>query len=222
MKLRYYLRGVGTGIVVTAVLLGIVLGHGKSQMSDGQIKIRAAELGMVEEKLLSDMGNETSELVSSKEASNDEVSVEKVSENKASEGDANTSDTNSDDTNTDDVNTDDVNTDDVNTDNVIQESKKNTEDDSLEVTKEETGLVETHAEEVGLAAPDDIKIEISSGDSSVVVSKKLEQAGLVSSAVEYDQYLCANGYDKKLSVGVHLIPQNAEYESIALLLTTRQ
>ena len=207
MKLRYYLRGVGTGIVVTAVLLGIVLGHGKSQMSDGQIKIRAAELGMVEEKLLSDMGNETSELVSSKEASNDEVSVEKVSENKASEGDVNTSDTNSDD---------------VNTDNVIQESKKNTEDDSLEVTKEETGLVETHAEEVGLAAPDDIKIEISSGDSSVVVSKKLEQAGLVSSAVEYDQYLCANGYDKKLSVGVHLIPQNAEYESIALLLTTRQ
>ena len=217
MKLRYYLRGAGTGIIVTAVLLGIILGHGKSQMSDGQIKIRAAELGMVEEKLLSDMGNETSELVSSKEASNDEVSVEKVSENKASEGDVNTSDTNSDDTNTDDVNTDDVNT-----DNVIQESKKNTEDDSLEVTKEETGLVETHAEEVGLAAPDDIKIEISSGDSSVVVSKKLEQAGLVSSAVEYDQYLCANGYDKKLSVGVHLIPQNAEYESIALLLTTRQ
>ena len=209
MKLRYYLRG--------AVLLGIILGHGKSQMSDGQIKIRAAELGMVEEKLLSDMENETSKSVSSNEASNNEVSAEKVSENKASEGDANTSDTNSDD-----VNTDDANTDDVNTDNVIPELKKNTEEDSLEVTKEETGLVETPAEEVVLAAPDDIKIEISSGDSSVAVSKKLEQAGLVSSAVEYDQYLCANGYDKKLSVGVHMIPQNAEYESIALLLTTRQ
>ena len=217
MKLRYYLRGAGTGIIVTAVLLGIILGHGKSQMSDGQIKIRAAELGMVEEKLLSDMENETSKSVSSNEASNNEVSAEKVSENKASEGDANTSDTNSDD-----VNTDDANTDDVNTDNVIPELKKNTEEDSLEVTKEETGLVETPAEEVVLAAPDDIKIEISSGDSSVAVSKKLEQAGLVSSAVEYDQYLCANGYDKKLSVGVHLIPQNAEYESIALLLTTRQ
>ena len=217
MKLRYYLRGAGTGIIVTAVLLGIILGHGKSQMSDGQIKIRAAELGMVEEKLLSDMENETSKSVSSNEASNNEVSAEKVSENKASEGDANTSDTNSDD-----VNTDDANTDDVNTNNVIPELKKNTEEDSLEVTKEETGLVETPAEEVVLAAPDDIKIEISSGDSSVAVSKKLEQAGLVSSAVEYDQYLCANGYDKKLSVGVHMIPQNAEYESIALLLTTRQ
>ena len=217
MKLRYYLRGAGTGIIVTAVLLGIILGHGKSQMSDGQIKIRAAELGMVEEKLLSDMENETSKSVSSNEASNNEVSAEKVSENKASEGDANTSDTNSDD-----VNTDDANTDDVNTDNVIPELKKNTEEDPLEVAKEETGLVETPAEEVVLVAPDDVKIEISSGDSSVAVSKKLEQAGLVSSAVEYDQYLCANGYDKKLSVGVHMIPQNAEYESIALLLTTRQ
>lgn len=207
MKLRYYLRGVGTGIIVTGMLLGIFLGHGKAKTSDEQIKIRAAELGMVEEKLLSDMENETSESVSSNEAGNNGVSPEKVSENKASEGDANTSDPNSDN---------------VNADNVMPESEKNTEEDPLEVAKEETGLVETPAEEVVLAAPDDVKIEISSGDSSVAVSKKLEQAGLVSSAVEYDQYLCANGYDKKLSVGVHMIPQNAEYESIALLLTTRQ
>lgn len=207
MKLRYYLRGVGTGIIVTGMLLGIFLGHGKAKTSDEQIKIRAAELGMVEEKLLSDMENETSESVSSNEAGNNGVSPEKVSENKASEGDANTSDSNSDN---------------VNADNVMPESEKNTEEDPLEVAKEETGLVETPAEEVVLAAPDDVKIEISSGDSSVAVSKKLEQAGLVSSAVEYDQYLCANGYDKKLSVGVHMIPQNAEYESIALLLTTRQ
>ena len=87
MKLRYYLRGAGTGIIVTAVLLGIILGHGKSQMSDGQIKIRAAELGMVEEKLLSDMENETSKSVSSNEASNNEVSAEKVSENKTYQSD---------------------------------------------------------------------------------------------------------------------------------------
>lgn len=49
MKLKYYLRGLGTGIVVTALVLGISLSHGKKSISDEEVKKRAAELGMVEE-----------------------------------------------------------------------------------------------------------------------------------------------------------------------------
>lgn len=48
MKLKYYLRGLGTGIVVTALVLGISLSHGKENISDEEVKKRAAELGMVE------------------------------------------------------------------------------------------------------------------------------------------------------------------------------
>lgn len=47
MKLRYYLRGLGIGILVTALILGIAGGRDNS-MSDAQIRARAAELGMVD------------------------------------------------------------------------------------------------------------------------------------------------------------------------------
>lgn len=46
MKLKYYLRGLGIGILVTAAILTIIY-HTKGSMSDSQIKKRAAQLGMV-------------------------------------------------------------------------------------------------------------------------------------------------------------------------------
>ena len=47
MKLRYYLRGLGVGIVVTALILGLSGGE-KENLSDAEIKERAAALGMVD------------------------------------------------------------------------------------------------------------------------------------------------------------------------------
>ncbi len=46
MKIKYYLRGLGIGVAVTALILGITL-RGKP-MGDEEIKARAAELGMVD------------------------------------------------------------------------------------------------------------------------------------------------------------------------------
>lgn len=51
MKLKYYLRGLGIGIVVTAVLMGAATKGGES-LSDAQIKERALKLGMVESSSL--------------------------------------------------------------------------------------------------------------------------------------------------------------------------
>ena len=48
MNLKYYLRGLGVGIVVTALIMGISLGGKKESLSDKEIKARASELGMVE------------------------------------------------------------------------------------------------------------------------------------------------------------------------------
>ncbi|MBQ8666492.1 MAG: hypothetical protein IJ526_06495, partial [Lachnospiraceae bacterium] len=50
MKLKFYLRGLGIGIAVTALVMGLALGKNtKESMTDEEIKERAAELGMVEE-----------------------------------------------------------------------------------------------------------------------------------------------------------------------------
>ncbi|WP_026497407.1 hypothetical protein [Butyrivibrio sp. WCD2001] len=48
MKLKYYLRGLGLGIVLTAVIMGIALGKRTAKMSDEEIIKRAKQLGMVE------------------------------------------------------------------------------------------------------------------------------------------------------------------------------
>ena len=47
MELKYYLRGLGLGIVVTAIIMGIVSSR-SSAMTDDEIIARAKQLGMTE------------------------------------------------------------------------------------------------------------------------------------------------------------------------------
>lgn len=48
MKLKYYLRGIGIGIIVTTVILMIAFAvHREQPLTDDEIKARATELGMV-------------------------------------------------------------------------------------------------------------------------------------------------------------------------------
>ena len=49
MQLKSYLRGFGCGMFISAVLMGIAVSYSRNTMSDEEIKLRAAELGMVEE-----------------------------------------------------------------------------------------------------------------------------------------------------------------------------
>ena len=62
-------------------------------------------------------------------------------------------------------------------------------------------------------------ITVSRGDGSHTVAKKLADAGGVSSADNFDQFLCENGYDKKLRTGTFRIPAGADDEQIAKIIT---
>ena len=69
MRMRYYLRGLGIGIVVTALLMGFTKGGQKETLTDAEIVERAKSLGMVESSVLSaDLGNK------------EEISVNDISE----------------------------------------------------------------------------------------------------------------------------------------------
>ena len=50
MEKKYYFRGLGLGIIVTAVIMGIALSGGgeKGKMTDDEVIARAKELGMNE------------------------------------------------------------------------------------------------------------------------------------------------------------------------------
>lgn len=48
MNLKFYLRGLGIGIVVTAIIMLVLSAQNKSNLSDAEIRQRAQELGMID------------------------------------------------------------------------------------------------------------------------------------------------------------------------------
>lgn len=66
-----------------------------------------------------------------------------------------------------------------------------------------------------------IVIEIKSGDSSLTVAKKLQQAGLVADAGAYDDFLSKNNYDRYIKKGTYQIPMGSTEDEIAKIITKK-
>ena len=86
MNLKYYLRGLGLGILVTALILSVA-GRNRRTMTDAEVKERAKELGMIENTVLLEKPEETesaSETTANPEsASETTANTESVSETTA-------------------------------------------------------------------------------------------------------------------------------------------
>jgi hypothetical protein len=217
MNLKYYLRGLGVGIVVTSLILGIGLGSRKETLSNEEIKERARELGMVEESIT------VAEAAAQKEeeAQEAEATVAPVPEENA-ESDAEPI-----------VNAEPE----VSSEPAVSTgaAPETSEEPNVSAASEpaastapeagatpEAGVkpVADEAEEDSGTAPEKeiVDITINPGEGSYVISQKLEQSGLIDDAAEYDAYLCDNGYHTKLRAGVHKIPMGSTREEIAKLL----
>lgn len=231
MKLRYYLRGLGIGIVVTAIIMSLT--RQPEKLTDAQIKMRALELGMVEESVLADL-QEKEEMASSEEdniqdeipAFEDIVEVEiedtnsedendsKTEESSEAENDSKTEDSSEveDDSKTEESSGTEANSlaEEMESENINIESgnsndRVDTNDNFTEIPSDE--VVENY-----------IVISVEGGNDSFTVSEKLYEAGLINSSVEFNQYLVRNGYDRKLRVGDHEIPADATEEDMAKIL----
>ena len=64
-------------------------------------------------------------------------------------------------------------------------------------------------------------VTIVKGESSTTVARKLQQAGIIQDAMQFDQYLCLNGYDRRLVTGDHAIPAGASAREIAEIITKK-
>lgn len=212
MKRKYYLRGLGTGILVTALILIIASGQ-KETMTDEEVKARAKELGMVESTLLSDLANQTPaaepETMAGPAATAEPETTEEAMPEPAAEPE------------TVEKATPEPAAELETTEEATPEPAAEPET-TAEPTPEPTAEPEATAEPTTDPATEQesILITIRSGESSVSVSKTLEEAGLVASAQEYDRYLCENGYDKKIRSGEHRIPLGADDAEIAAIITS--
>ena len=206
MKLKYYLRGLGIGIVVTAIIMGVALGGTtKETLSDEEIKQRAVEMGMIEGKYLSDIQNLTS--TSEEHSTTEESSTEESSTEESSTEESSTEESSTEEPSTEEPSTEEPST-----------EEPSTEEPSTEEPSSEDPSIEEPSAEDG----DLVSIVIARGDSSWSVSKDLEAAGLVADAKAYDEYLCGNGYDKSLHIGSYMIAKGSSNEEIAKIITKKK
>lgn len=203
MKLKYYMRGLGIGVAVTSIILIILSGResGGKTLTNEEVIARAEALGMTRSNptLLEEIGG--------RDDKEDKASIEEepLSDVEASPP----------------VPSEVENT-------IGEEEEK--EEQELDSQEEEGGDVETLPEEIlpveENPAADEreiIEITIPSGTASYGTCKILEDAGIIDSAGELDQYFYQHGYDVKIRAGKYQIPKKAEYEEIVdIMIGARQ
>ena len=202
MKLKYYLRGLGIGIVVTALLMGY---SNKNRAAEPKAEVATEETAG---DLLADRNGE---------ATTEEVIEQSTVENVTVETDS--AETSEEETSQEETASElESSTQEAET---ITETESVTETETESVQAEETTDKKEQTQssteaDAGNALPQTtIEINIVRGDDSGTVARKLQNAGMVESATEYDAYLMQHGYDKKIRVDKVEIPVDATWQEIA-------
>ncbi len=200
MKLKYYLRGLAVGVILTTVILSIANADNKP-MTDAQVRQRALELGMIESDSLklTDVGESIgmSEPESAQVSSEPSTESTQVSSEPSTESTQTTSEPSTESTQT------------------TSESESSTEMSSTQEMSSDVKVDSSTGENSAVVEGEAVSFTIKSGDSSYSVSKALAAAGLVEDAVEFDNYLCNYGYSRKIRAGTYEIVPDMTYEEIA-------
>mgnify|MGYP003234604327 CR=1 FL=1 len=189
MKLKYYLRGLGIGMAVTALILGISFSGRQGQeaqtLTDEQIRERASELGMVDSSELT--------LAALQNSAQPQITMEpEVTEES--------------ETMTEPEATAEPET--ATEPEATAEPEMTTKP---EATKE--------PELITAPEQSQTTITIKKGSDSGSVSRVLYEAGLVENAKAFDNYLCNNGYSRSINPGIYEIAPGTSEEEIAKIIT---
>ena len=202
MKLKYYLRGLGIGIAVTALLMGY---SNKNRAAEPKAEVATEETAG---DLLADRNGEatTEEVIEQSTVENVTVetdSAETSEEEISQQGTASELESSTQEAETI-----------TETESVTETETESVQAEEATDKKEQTQS-STEADAGNALLQTTIEINIVRGDDSGTVARKLQNAGIVESATEYDAYLMQHGYDKKIRVGKVEIPVDATWQEIA-------
>lgn len=191
MKLRYYLRGLGIGIFVTALVMTIASSN-KGAMTDEEIIRRATELGMVtSSKTLISQAQEEDATESEEPAMVTEaptmVPVEETAVPEATEA----------------------------------PEESSTQEQVIEPTQGPTTepVEPTEVPESQPVTGETVTLTVYSGEHSATVAKRMEELGLIDDYLDFDDYLCDNGYSRLVNSGIYKINPGLSYEELAKIIT---
>ena len=193
MRLKFFLRGLGAGIILGAlVMLCSVLMSGSYRLSDKQIIERAEKLGMVYADSTTEKPKTETEAISSEKASTTEkTTAATTTEATTTEETSESSETSeSTETTTEETTTEATTTEATTTEATTTEAA------TPEATTEKT----TEATTEKADSKTKVKISVTPGMDSYSVAVLLADAGIVKDAAEFDNYLNANGYSTRIRV----------------------
>ena len=205
MRAKFFLKGMGIGVTVTAIIFTVAFALQPPTLSDEEIIARAKTLGMVEseETTLNQKGLKDEEVSESEEASEAQDTSESG-----------------------DVSEDKVTTEEVSSEELSEEDKEALQalKDLEDAKKEDAG-----ADNSGYKTTDTVNdssseaetpqntqsFTINNGEDSAVVSSRLYRQGIIDDPNGFDDYLTKNGYDTRIRPGSYNIPEGSSFETIA-------
>lgn len=190
MKFKYYLRGLGIGIITTTIIMMITYAGQKTELTDEEIIRRAEALGMVMEE---------EPLFSPKDNTEDEAGTESSGNVENSELTENTEGS-------------------TEVETEVETEIETEVETETETEAESESESENESESEPVTTGESYRLVISSGAVPRTISNELEENGVVESASEFRQYLSDVGYATSIIAGVYDIPYGATYEEIYLIL----
>ena len=200
MDRNSFLRGFGTGVLFTAIILGISC---LIRTSDSSVVRRARALGMVYEEAGS-VFDEKERAVSGSAAETEKTTgqgdtstADKAQSGKSTNASKETASPSGTDENK----------------NSSDDQKKDGNEEIKETFDKEKKKAEQEFEEA------ERSFSVQAGEWSSIVSDNLEAQGLIEDASAFDAYLEEYGYSSRIRAGNYTIPEDATFEEIAKILT---
>ena len=200
MKLKYFLRGVGVGIIFGALIMLVAyLTSGAGKLSDKEIIERAENLGMVKEENLVVIGDGSEDKSTEQSDLTTEDAVEATTEQATTE--QATTEQAKVDTTEEGTTQEIIQGSDVSIEEVVDESINPTTEDSTTQSADTTYVT--------------AKISVTSGMTSTEIAMLLQDAGIIDDYLDFDEFLNANGYSTQLKINDYEFNSNMTYEELA-------
>ena len=201
MKLKYYLRGLAVGILVTTIILAISFSQTKKELSDQEVINRAKQLGMVmaDSGKIEDYREDTQTETGQSEQGETEENVTGDTQNGAEDNEGVTGDNGT-----------------VPGDNgtVTGDNEGGIGDNEGGTADNGTGTEDAGSDTEGKM----VTFVISKGQFGRQISESLKKEGLVDDAEAFMKYLGETGKSEGILPGTYEIPMGSTYEEIVKIL----
>ena len=218
MRLKYFLRGVGIGILVTTII-PTATHASERRMSDSDVIDRAIELGMSFSASHSGQQSGTEEASTDESSTGQETSGDDVTDDLQHDGETETEMGSQSPSETVSESTSDGEA----SPGKESEAVTGMTTQAITETTETTTELTTENNNAGSAAgvmnnEVTCTINITKGMSSRTVCDMLKQNGIIEDAADFDRYLIKTGYDDKIRVGEVEVNSGMTYEELTASL----